>query len=187
MLTSIEVGIMKKLILSLSMLIFMPFMFSCSNSDQNKDNRKVPDIETILVQFAKSHNAISNFERHITKDDREPFTFEVERFLNENHDRPILVSGTLEDIISINGTYILHIHDFLGLSFVYYRLSVNNDLISKLISNGTQKYDDIAAIAKLKRVQKIAFEVSPVGEELELSSSDTLVFFGECKAYIKIR
>lgn len=169
------------------MLIFILFTFSCSNNGQNEGSRKAPNIETVLAQFAKSHNAISNIERHITTDDREPFTFEVERFLNENHDRPILISGTLEDIISSNGEYILHIHDFLGLSFVYYRLSANNDLISKLISNGVQKYDDIAAIAKLKRVQKIGFEVSPNGEELELSGSDTLVFYGECKAYIEIQ
>ena len=182
-----EVDIMKKLILPLSMLIFISFMFSCSNSDQNKDNVKAPDIENVLIQFAKSRNAISNIERHITTDDRDPFTFEVERFINENHNRPILVSGTLEDIISSNGDYILQIHDFLGLSFVYYRLSANNDLVSKIISSGIQKYDDIAAIAKLQRVQKVAFEVSPNGEELDLSSSDTLVFYGECKAYIKIK
>lgn len=178
---------MKKLILPLSMLIFISFMFSCSNSDQNKDTVKAPDIENVLIQFAKSHNAISNIERHITTDNRDPFTFEVERFINENHNRSILVSGTLEDIISSNGDYILQIHDFLGLSFVYYRLSANNDLVSKIISSGIQKYDDIAAIAKLQRVQKVAFEVSPNGEELDLSSSDTLVFYGECKAYMKIK
>ncbi len=86
---------MKKLILPLSILIFIPFMFSCSNNDQNKGNVKAPDIENVLIQFAKSHNAISNIERHITADDRDPFTFEVERFITENHDRPILVSGTL--------------------------------------------------------------------------------------------
>ena len=78
-----EVGIMKKLILPLSMLIFISFMFSCSNSDQNKDNVKTPDIENVLIQFAKSHNAISNIERHITTDDRDPFTFEVEKFIND--------------------------------------------------------------------------------------------------------
>lgn len=185
--TPIEVVIMKKLILPLLMLFFMPFMFSCSNSDQNKSNKKAQDIESILVQFAKSHNAISDIERHIKTDDRDPFTFEVEKFINENHDRHILVTGTLEDIISFDGDYILQINGFPGLSFVYYRLSANHDLISKIISNGIQKYDVIAAIAKIKRVHKIAFEVSPNGEELELSSSDTLVFYGECSAFIKIQ
>ncbi len=184
--TLIEVNIVKKLFLPLSMLIFISFMFSCSNSDQNKGDFKALDIENALIQFAKSHNAISNIEKHISSDDRDLFMFEIERFINENHDRLILVKGTLEDIISSNEDYILKIHDFLGLSFVYYRLSANNALVSEIISNGIKKYDDIAAITQLSRVHKIAFEVAPIGEELDLSSSDTLVFYGECKAYMKI-
>ncbi len=86
---------MNKVILLLRMIIPILIIFSCSNSDQNKGKVKALDIEKALTQFAKSHNAISNIERHITTDDRDPFTFEVERFITENHDRPILVSGTL--------------------------------------------------------------------------------------------
>ena len=177
---------MNKVILLLRMIIPILIIFSCSNSDQNKGKVKALDVEKALTQFAKSHNAISNIEMHISSDDRDPFMFEIESFINENHDRLFLVKGTLEDIISSKGDYILQVHDFLGFSFVYYRLSANNTLISKLISNGIQKYDDIAVIAQLRRVQKLAFEVSPNGEELDLSSSDTLVFYGECKAYMKI-
>lgn len=174
---------MKKVIL---LLILILVTFSCSDSDQNKGKVKPLNIEKELTQFAKSHNAISNLEMHISSDDRDPFIFEIERFINKNNDRLFLVKGTLEDIISSKGDYILQVHDFSWLSFIYFRLSANDTFVSKLISDGIQKYDDIAVIAKLKRVHKLAFEVLPNGEELDLSSSDTLIFYGECKAYMKI-
>ena len=170
---------MQKVVLLLRMIIPILIIFSCSNSDQNEGKVKALDIEKALTQFAKSHNAISNIEMRISSNNRDPFMFEIERFISENHDRLFLVKGTLEDIISSKEDYILQVHDFLGLSFVYYRLSANNTFVSKLISNGIQKYDDIAVIAQLRRVQKLAFEVSPNGEELDLSSSDTLIFYGE--------
>jgi hypothetical protein len=174
---------MKKVIL---LLVVFISTFSCTNSDRNKDKAKVLDIEKTLTQFAESHNAVSKIETLIGSEGSDPFTFEIEKFINEKKDRYFLVKGTLQDIIFNKENYILQINDFLWLSPVCYRLSVNNDFVSKLISDGINKYDDIAVIANFKGVQKLGFEVSTSGEELDISASNTLIFYGECKAFMKI-
>ena len=154
--------------------------FLCQSCRPSKDEKPKGESDLVLRELAALHGSVANADTIFAPEAQMfPFTFQVQQALSDRESSPVVVCGMLEDIFMRNGELVPEVEAFLGLSEVTFRLALDSNKASGVITSGIGRFDEIAVVARIRSIERIAFEIKPSREEV-LSYCGRYIVSGEC-------
>ena len=171
------------------------FIIGCGPSYEERQAKKEAETQELISekeakikilsdQISEKHNAISFPPENIGATS---FTYEIQRFLSSNPDKPVLFKGFLEDIETMGNSVVVEFLCPLGKEFfinktaIRFRLIIAEEKLKQLLSKKREdpivssfRYFDgpdyfvVAKIDGLKRSRRYEFNGSVSGDEVEL-------------------
>ena len=156
-------------------------------------------VKQAVTDMITKFDAVEEWEASLdkTKTHRSIYTIDIRQALLQTGGRPILVYGSLDDVLDGQEQDILRFTDFLiGLeTTIFFELQCDKEKTKALLEAPTSFiFDDFAVVAEIQEVSKPRFvvkaypsEAYEYEEEIEIESSDALIATGRCLDFVFVR
>jgi len=166
---------------------------SCRSATQKEkaETEKKVQIEQNISGMVARHNAVIGWEEIFNVEDivtGQVYTLQVEDALVRKDGRPILLFGSVSDIVRRNNEYFVHfkkgVLDF-SIPDIYFALKLNAEQIKKIIGQKTEIFDRYAIVATITSVQRPKFDVKAYSQNGEDGKSEyTEIAVEPCNIFI---
>lgn len=161
-----------------------------SKAEEEKEEvEKKIQIEQTISNMVARHNAVTDWNKNFYEGDtllRHTYTVQVEDALIRNDGRPVLLFGSVDDVIRQGNKYYVHFQNVLYQGpDIHFVLECDSEQVKKIMGHMAGLFNQYAVVALIQSLQRPKFEVtafSHSGEDAEVvvESSDIFIARGRC-------
>jgi hypothetical protein len=189
------------------MAMFTGFIANCETKDIEKkkvESEHNLQMERQTKELTTRYNAVIDWKGAFKEDSIAGFySIQVQEALLNTNGRPVLLLGTVDDVLKRDNQYIVRIFTWLNLlTGIYFELLSTEDQVKRLLKIPTEKIkygiathspfmDEVAIVATIENIRKPVFEVgtNPLGEgeaEITIQSSDIFIGTGKLLDFLYV-